>query len=72
MREPVGTLLIYLSMLDDEDMSDEARRHLDVMLTSVTRMTEALAAMTKRFELELGDSTPLAIISHEDRRPHGR
>ena len=37
-------------------------------IRSVERMTAALAEITSRFGLELGDSTPLAILNH-DRHP---
>jgi hypothetical protein len=68
LREPVGAFAIYVSLLDDEELSARAQHHLDAMLVSIERMTAALAAITSRFGLELGDSTPLAILNH-DRHP---
>jgi hypothetical protein len=68
LREPVGAFAIHVSLLDDEELSARAQHHLDAMLISVERMTAALAAITSRFGLELGDSTPLAILN-QDRRP---
>jgi hypothetical protein len=34
----------------------------------VERMVGALADITSRFGLELGDATPLSLIANEDRR----
>src|SRR5688572_21117943 len=45
LREPLGTVAIRLSLLDDEAMSDEAREHLEAMLASVHRMMKAMSAI---------------------------
>jgi hypothetical protein len=71
LREPVGAFMIYLSLLDDHEFDGEARQHLKAMLEDVSRMSDALAEITRRFGLELGDSTPLAMIARTDRRRHG-
>jgi hypothetical protein len=70
LREPVGAFAIYVSLLDDEELTERARHHLDAMLVSVEHMTAALAAITSRFGLELGDSTPLAMLNQD--RPSQR
>jgi hypothetical protein len=49
-------------------MSEAAREHVSAMLSNVQRMIGALAEITSRFGLELGDSTPLAIIAGANRR----
>jgi signal transduction histidine kinase len=65
LREPVGSFVIRLALLDDEELSDDAQEHIDAMLSSVQRMIRALTEMTSRFELDRGESTPLAILSDE-------
>jgi hypothetical protein len=65
LREPVGAFVIYLSLLDDEEVSPEARRHLEAMLASVKRMVEGLARITARFGIET--ATPLGIVAGRDR-----
>jgi hypothetical protein len=68
LREPLGAFAIRLTLLDDATMDDAARAHVDAMLAEVQRMTRAVEAITARFGLEVGDSTPLAIIHRESRR----
>jgi hypothetical protein len=62
LREPVGAFVIHLSLLDDEDLSEEARSHLEAMLVNVQRMVEALGDITSSFDLEAGSSTPLSVL----------
>jgi hypothetical protein len=66
LREPVGALVINLSLLDNERLSAEGRQRLDASLSNVHRMVEAIAEMTARFGLECGSSTPLAMVSKSD------
>jgi hypothetical protein len=66
LREPVGALVINLSLLDNEDLSVEGQKRLDATLGNVQRMVEAIAALTGRFGLEGGSATPLAILSKQD------
>lgn len=63
LREPLGSLVIRLALLDDEIHTDAGQQHIDSMLASVQRMVAALAEITATLCLELGDSTPLAILS---------
>jgi hypothetical protein len=51
-------------------LSDEARERVDAMLGNVQRMMDALANITSRFGLELGDASPLALIA--GRSDHAR
>jgi len=62
LRGEIGSFVIRLALLDDEEMSSPARTQLDAMLVNVDRMVEALAAITSSFDLEDGKSTPLAIL----------
>jgi hypothetical protein len=71
LREPVGAFVIHVSMIEDERLSDDVREHVAAMLSSVERMVGALADITSRFGLELGDATPLSMIASEDRRASG-
>ena len=68
LREPVGAFVIHVSMIEDERLSDDAREHVAAMLSSVERMVGALADLTSRLGLEIGDTTPLSLIASEDRR----
>ena len=65
LREPVGAFAIYIALLDDEDLSAGARSHVDAMLVNVEHMMKALTAITSAFSLEVGDSTPLALLSKQ-------
>jgi len=69
LREPVGAFAIKLALLDDEQLSDDARRCINQMLSEVERMAEAISAISSHFRLEVGDATPLAIISQNGRAP---
>ena len=71
LREPVSAFAIYAALLDDQDLNAEARRSVDAMLTNVEHMAKALAAITRAFGLELGDSTPLGILT-KNREQLGR
>lgn len=71
LREPVGALVINLSLLDNEGLTPAARERLDAALGNVQRMVEAIATITARFGLECGSSTPLAMLNKQDRRPRG-
>jgi len=71
LREPVGAFVIYLALLDDEEVGKEARKHLDSMRTNVQRMVGAIADIASGFGLEGdGNSAPVRVTGH-DRRPHG-
>jgi len=39
------------------------------MLSEVERMAAAISAISSHFSLEIGDATPLAIISQNGRAP---
>ena len=67
LREPVGAFAINAAMLDDETLDETAREKLNAMLSNVERMTKALAAITKAFGLEVGDTTPLSLINGNGR-----
>jgi len=71
LREPIGAFVIHASLIEDDDLNDEAREHVRALLSNVERMVGALAAITSRFGLELGDSTPLALIADGSRRANG-
>ena len=62
LRGEIGSFVIRLALLDNQEMSGAARTHLDAMLVNVDRMVEALAGITSAFGLEGGKSTPLAIL----------
>ena len=62
LRGALGSFVIHLAIVDDQEVSQDARAHLDAMLANVDRMVEALAAITESFGLEGGKSTPLAIL----------
>ena len=66
LREPVSAFSIYLSLLDNGDLGASRRPHLDAMHANVEHMSKALAEITSAFGLEVGGSTPLAVLS-EDR-----
>ena len=68
LREPVGAFVIHVSMIEDEQLTDDVREHVQAMLSNVERMVGALADITSRFGLELGDTTPLSLIASEDFR----
>ena len=68
LREPVGAFAINVALLDDETLNEAAREKMNVMLSNVERMTKAMAAITKAFGLEAGDSTPLSLIHGNGRR----
>jgi signal transduction histidine kinase len=68
LREPLGSFAIRLSLLDEADLSRDARRHLDVMRTSVQRMAKTIGEITTAFGLE--DSAALAILSDADQGRH--
>ena len=76
LREPTGALVINLSLLDNESLSAEGRQHLDATLGNVQRLVDAIAAITARFGLECGSSTPLAMLNKQGHpgkhRPRGR
>ena len=63
LREPVGAFAINVALLDDEALNEAERQKINAMLSNVERMTKALAAITKAFGLEVGDSTPLSLIN---------
>ena len=67
LREPIGAFVIHVSMIEDERLSEDVREHVAAMLTNVQRMIDALAHLTARFGLELGDSTPLSLIAAQHR-----
>jgi hypothetical protein len=67
LREPVGAFAINVALLDDEALEPAARQRLNAMISNVERMTNALAAITKAFRLEVGDSTPLPLINGNGR-----
>lgn len=72
LREPIGAFVIHASLIEDEQLSDTAREHLIAMLSNVERMVGALAEITSRFGLELGDATPLAMITAGENRRANR
>jgi hypothetical protein len=63
LRGALGSFVIHLAIVDDQEMSQDARTHLDAMLVNVDRMVEALAAISASFGLAGGKSTPLAILN---------
>ena len=63
VREPIGALVIYLSLLDNEALSAEGRHHLEAMLGNVQRMVKGVAGLVEGFGLERGSATPLAILT---------
>ena len=67
LREPVGAFAINVALLDDEALNEAARQRMNAMLSNVERMAKALAAITKAFGLDVGDSTPLSLINGNGR-----
>jgi len=72
LREPIGALVINLSLLDNEDLSASGRERLEATLGNVHRMVEAIADLTASFGLECGSSTPLAMLSKQGQPYDGR
>ena len=67
LREPVGAFAINVALLDGEALNEAARQKMNAMLSNVERMSKALAALTKAFGLEAGDSTHLPLIKGNGR-----
>jgi hypothetical protein len=55
--------VIRLTLLDEEELSADARRHVESMLASANGMIAALAEITARLDLPGGSSTALAILN---------
>ena len=60
MSEPIGAFAIRVSLLDDEPLTPYGRRQLEAMRVDAKRMTDALARISARFQLEVGECTSLA------------
>ena len=60
LRQPLGAFVNYLSLLEDENVREEARKYLDAMRADVKRMTAAIEQIAAA--LEAGDSTTLFTI----------
>jgi hypothetical protein len=67
LREPVGAFAINVALLDDQALNEAERQKMNAMISNIERMTNALAAITKAFGLEVGDSTPLPLINGNGR-----
>ena len=59
LREPVGAFAINLSLLKDDDLSGTARTRVDAMAKNVQRMTEVLAELTAKLQLEVDSENSL-------------
>ena len=70
LRGALGSFVIHLALLDDQEVGGRARKHLDAMLVGVDGMVEALAQITSSFGLEGGKSTPLAILQSRHTQRH--
>jgi hypothetical protein len=62
LRGEIGSFVIRLAILDGQEMSGTARNQLDAMLANIDRMVRAVACLTSGLGLEVGKSTPLAIL----------
>jgi|SoiMethySBSTD1v2_1073268.scaffolds.fasta_scaffold1080010_1 hypothetical protein len=72
LREPVSAFAINLSLLKNDDLSQEARTRVDAMRRSVERMNEALSELTEKFGLEVGlEGATEVVMPSEARRPNG-
>jgi hypothetical protein len=69
LREPIGAFVIYLALLDDEELSSDGRKHLEAMLRNVERMVASIDVVASTFGLER--STPLALVSQHERAHDG-
>jgi len=63
LREAVGAFVLRVALLEDADLSEDARNTRDAMLGDVERMVRALRAMTDAFGLELRSPTPLEMVA---------
>src|SRR5688572_23738825 len=70
LREPVGAFAIRASLLDDQPLTVDGRQQLEAMIADVKRMADALARITARFQLEVGGSLPVPMVSQRT-RGHG-
>ena len=67
LREPIGAFIIYLSLLENEELSADGRRHLEAMVRNARRMAKMIGDFAEALGLEGDGSGPHAIVSEHRR-----
>jgi signal transduction histidine kinase len=65
LREPIGAFIIYLSLLENEELSADGRRHVEAMVRNARRLAKMIGDITEALGFEGNGSTSNAILSEK-------